>query len=77
MQRLLADPGEPALVWSTDELARRLGTGGPPPLALLVQALRKAGYRSTASGVMPGQVRTNADLPDLLQICSSLRGVGI
>ena len=77
MQRLKADPGDGPTVWPTDELARRLGMGGPPALGPLVQALQAAGYRASASGVMPGQVRTDAELPQLLQICTSLQGEGI
>ena len=77
MQRLQADPGDRPTVWPTDELVRRLGIGGPPALGPLVQALQAAGYRASASGVMPGQVRTDAELPQLLQICASLRGEGI
>jgi tRNA (guanine26-N2/guanine27-N2)-dimethyltransferase len=77
MQRLQADPGDRPTVWPTDELARRLGIGGPPALGPLVKALQAAGYRASASGVMAGQVRTDAELPKLLQICTSLRGEGI
>ncbi len=77
LQRLQADPGDVPTVWPTDELARRLGMGGPPPLGRLVQALQAAGYRASASGVMSGQVRTDAELPELLQICTSLRVEGI
>ncbi|AII48757.1 N2,N2-dimethylguanosine tRNA methyltransferase [Synechococcus sp. KORDI-52] len=77
MQRLQADPGDGPTVWSTDELARRLGLGGPPALGRLVRALQAAGHRASASGVMPGQVRTDAELPELLQICTSLRGEGL
>ena len=80
-QRLLCslkeDPGLPARVWSTDELARRLHSPGPPSLDQLVLALRRAGHRANRSGVMPGQVRTDADLPELLRICSNLRADGI
>ena len=77
MHRLQADSGDGPTVWPTDELARRLGIGGPPALGPLVEALQAAGYRASASGVMPGQVRTDAELPQLLQICTSLRGEGI
>ncbi|MBL6741289.1 MAG: N2,N2-dimethylguanosine tRNA methyltransferase [Synechococcus sp. BS301-5m-G53] len=77
LQRLQADPGACPTVWSTDELARRLGIGGPPALGQLVQALQAEGYCGSASGVMPGQVRTDAELPQLLQICTSLRVEGI
>ena len=72
LQRLRADPGFPATVWSTDELSRRLASAGPPPLDQLLHALHAEGYRASPSGVMPGQVRTDADLPELLQICSSI-----
>lgn len=76
LRRLQADPGDCPTVWPTDELASRLGGGGPPVLARLVQALHAEGYRASASGVMPAQVRTDAELPQLLQICTSLRGKG-
>jgi tRNA (guanine26-N2/guanine27-N2)-dimethyltransferase len=74
---LREDPGLPVTVWPTDELARRLNSSGPPSLDQLVLALRRAGHRANRSGVMPGQVRTDADLPELLRICSNLRAVGI
>ena len=77
LRRLQADPGDCPTVWPTDELASRLGGGGPPALGRLVQALHAEGYRASASGVMPAQVRTDAELPQLLQICTSLRGEGI
>ena len=72
LQRLQADPGGLGCVWSTAELARRCGSG-PPPLRRLVAALRAEGYKAWPSGVMAGQVRTDADLPELLQVCSTLR----
>ena len=76
LQRLAADPGIPPTVWPTAELAKRLGGGGPPRLDDLVQALRCKGHRAFASGVMAGQVRTDALLPELLQTCSERRGEG-
>ena len=75
LQRLQADPGGLGCVWSTAELARRCGSG-PPPLQSLVAALRAEGHQAWPSGVMAGQVRTDADLPELLQICSNLRREG-
>ncbi len=75
--RLQADCGSPARVWTTAELSRRLGLAGPPPLKALVNSLRSAGQTACCSGVMPGQLRTNADLPVLLQHCSALRAGGI
>ena len=75
IRRLRADSGFPARVWSTAELAHRLGLRGPPPVAEMVQALRNAGQSASASGVMGGQIRTNADLQLLLQLCRA-RGEG-
>ena len=69
LQRLQADPGGLGHVWSTAELARRCGSG-PPSLRRLVDALRSRGHQAWPSGVMAGQVRTDADLPELLQILS-------
>lgn len=76
LQRLAEDPGSPPLVWPTAELAKRLGCGGPPPLNQLVQALHRKGFQAFASGLMAGQVRTDAALPVLLQTCSELRREG-
>ena len=69
LKRLKEDPGCPARVWSTAELSKRLGLQGPPPLQDLVAALQAAGHQAHASGVMAGQVRSNAEFPDLLQLC--------
>ena len=77
IQRLQADPGMPARVWPTDELSRRLGMDGPPRVADLVEALRSAGHQAWPSSVMAGQVRTDADLPELLQLCVGLRSEGL
>lgn len=76
IQRLQADPGVPARVWPTDELSRRLGMDGPPGVADLVETLRRAGHQAWPSAVMAGQVRTDADLPELLQLCAGLRSEG-
>ena len=76
LQRLGSDPGTPPTVWPTAELAKRLGCGGPPRLDDLVGALRRRGHQAFASGVMAGQVRTDAVFPELLQTCSELRGEG-
>ena len=76
LERLEADPGSPATVWATDELARRVGIGGPPPLNQLVTAVRRAGFQAYPSGVMAGQLRTDADLTVLLRLCAGLRSEG-
>ena len=71
LQALAADPGEPARCWPTAELARRLQLG-PPPLARLVEALRSQGHQAWASGVMAGQVRSDAPWPVILQTAQEL-----
>ena len=76
LERLEADPGSPATVWPTDELARRVGVGGPPPLNQLVTAVRRAGFQAYPSGVMAGQLRTDADLTVLLRLCADLCSEG-
>jgi tRNA (guanine26-N2/guanine27-N2)-dimethyltransferase len=71
LARLAADPGLPACCWPTAEIARRLG-GGPPPLAALMAALRAEGWIGLASGVMPGQFRSDAPWAEILQIARRL-----
>ena len=67
--RLQRDCGLPVCCWSTDELAHRLAIGGPPAVKTLVQALIDAGHQASVSGVMAGQLRTDAPLEVLLQRC--------
>ena len=69
LQRLQADPGLPVCCWSSAELARRLQLAGPPALKDLVAGLRAAGHQAYVSGVMAGQLRTDASLDSLLQLC--------
>ncbi len=70
---LRADPAPVARSWPLAEIARRLGSGGPPRLALLVQALQAAGHGAWASGVMAGQLRTDAPWPQILELARHLR----
>lgn len=69
---LRADGGLPARCWPLAEIARRLGRGGPPKLAQLVAALRQAGHSAAASGVMAGQLRSDAPWPLILQTAARL-----
>ena len=69
LQRLEDDPGVPSTCWSTAELAHRLQLPGPPPIRALVADLQAAGFHAGCSGVMAGQLRTDAPLDSLLQIC--------
>ncbi len=59
LARLEADPGGVARCWPTAEIARRLGVG-PPRLEVLVERLRGAGHGAWSSGVMAGQLRSDA-----------------
>jgi tRNA (guanine26-N2/guanine27-N2)-dimethyltransferase len=70
LQRLHNDCGLPVCCWATAELASRLALAGPPPLERLVQSLLDAGHRASASGVMRGQLRTDAPMEELLQQCA-------
>jgi tRNA (guanine26-N2/guanine27-N2)-dimethyltransferase len=74
--RLLAtlrtDPGEPARCWPLAEIGRRLG-GGAPRQVRLLEELRSRGHRATASGVMPGQIRTDAPWREVLASAQALQ----
>jgi tRNA (guanine26-N2/guanine27-N2)-dimethyltransferase len=73
LERLRADPGDPARCWPTALIGQELG-GGPPPLAALVEALRQRGHRAGASGVMVGQLRSDAPWPVILATAGELAG---
>jgi tRNA (guanine26-N2/guanine27-N2)-dimethyltransferase len=70
LQRLAADDGLPARCWPLAEIGRRLGQG-PPPLQALLAALRAGGFQAQASGVMAGQVRSDAPWPQLLALAAA------
>ena len=67
LTQLQADPGLPARCWPIAEIGRRLGMG-PPPLAGLVDALEQQGYTAVVSGVMPGQLRSDAPWALILEL---------
>ena len=75
LQRLANDGGRPARCWPTADIARHLG-GGPPALKPLVAALRTAGWQAAISGVMAGQVRTDAPWPELLRLAAAVTAQG-
>ena len=62
LERLLADPGEPARCWPTALIGRCIRQG-PPSLERLVAQLRQAGWYAGASGLMTGQLRSDAPWP--------------
>ena len=64
LQRLQADDGLPAEASDLADLARQL-QGGPPKLKDLVARLQQGGWRAQASGIAPGQFRTNAPWPEV------------
>lgn len=71
LARLSEDPGLPARVWPTALIARHLGQG-PPPLRALVDDLRARGHRASVSAVMPGQLRSDAPWPVVLEAARRL-----
>jgi tRNA (guanine26-N2/guanine27-N2)-dimethyltransferase len=73
LERLAADSGEPARCWPTAWIGRALGQG-PPPLEPLVAGLRAAGWRAGASGVMAGQLRSDAPWPLILATAAAAGG---
>ncbi|MEO1003718.1 MAG: N2,N2-dimethylguanosine tRNA methyltransferase [Cyanobacteria bacterium J06638_7] len=74
--RLAGDDGLPARCWPLAEIARRLGQGGPPKLAALVAALRRRGHSAGVSGVMAGQLRSDAPWPLILELAAELSRPG-
>ena len=62
LERLRDDPAATPRCWPVAAIARRLGQG-PPPLAHLVAALTAEGFATAASGVMVGQLRSEAPWP--------------
>ena len=73
LAQLQADPAPVARCWPTAEIARRQG-GGPPRLEALVAAVRAEGWQAWASGVMAGQIRSDAPWPLLLELARRERG---
>ena len=71
LRRLAADPAPTARCWPTEAIARALGLG-QPPLAALVTALQRQGYGAAASAVMPGQLRSDAPWPRILETARAL-----
>ncbi|WP_411876275.1 N2,N2-dimethylguanosine tRNA methyltransferase [Vulcanococcus limneticus] len=71
LEALRRDPGEPARCWPLAELGRRLG-GGPPPLKAFVEALRAEGWSACPSGVMAGQLRSDAPWHRVLELAGRI-----
>ncbi len=71
LQRLQDDPAVTPRCWPVDAIGRHLGQG-PPPLAQLVAALRAEGFATAASGVMAGQLRSEAPWPVIVATARGL-----
>ncbi|MCP9798166.1 N2,N2-dimethylguanosine tRNA methyltransferase [Cyanobium sp. Lug-B] len=71
LERLRADPAATPRCWPVDAIARHLGQG-PPPLADLVAALTAQGFAAAASGVMAGQLRSEAPWPVIVATAKGL-----
>lgn len=65
LERLRHDPAATPRCWPVDVIAHHLGQGAPP-LAQLVAALTAEGFATAASGVMAGQLRSEAPWPLIL-----------
>lgn len=75
LQRLVGDPAPTPRCWPMDGIARQLGEG-PPPLRALVEALQQRHYQAAISGVMPGQLRSEAPWSVILAAARALKAAG-
>jgi len=75
--RLSADPGDLPRCWPTSSIGRHLGRGGAPPLQALVAQLQQQGFRAGTSGVMPGQLRSDAPWSEILQSAARVGSGGV
>jgi tRNA (guanine26-N2/guanine27-N2)-dimethyltransferase len=73
LELLRGDRGWPARCWPHALLARQLGCA-PPPLKRLVDRLREEGFLAAKSGVMPGQLRSDAPWRTILSLAADLAG---
>jgi tRNA (guanine26-N2/guanine27-N2)-dimethyltransferase len=71
--RLRADRGAAARCWPTALIARQLRCS-QIPLRDLVQCLRDGGYGASVSGVMAGQLRSDAPWSTILAMAKDLAG---
>jgi tRNA (guanine26-N2/guanine27-N2)-dimethyltransferase len=69
--RLRTDRGWPARCWPYSLVAHQLGSQRPP-LKRLVERLQKEGFQAAASGVMPGQLRSDAPWGTILALATDL-----
>ena len=65
---LQADPGVPGFSWSTAELASRVSLLQTPKLPSLINALQVEGFQAFYNGLIPGHLRTDATIEELLRV---------
>jgi tRNA (guanine26-N2/guanine27-N2)-dimethyltransferase len=70
---LRRDRGFPARCWPNTLIGRKLKSS-QPPLQSLVLGLQQQGYQAWASGVMPGQLRSDAPWRTILSLARELGG---
>jgi tRNA (guanine26-N2/guanine27-N2)-dimethyltransferase len=71
LARLQRDRGWPARCWPYSLLARHIGPG-LPPLKRLLDRLHQQGFLAVSSGMMPGQIRSDAPWATILALGSEL-----
>jgi tRNA (guanine26-N2/guanine27-N2)-dimethyltransferase len=69
--RLRGDRASLPRCWTSTFIARQLGTS-QPPLQGLVRRLLEEGYQAGVSGVMPGQLRSDAPWSTILSLAGDL-----
>jgi tRNA (guanine26-N2/guanine27-N2)-dimethyltransferase len=67
LTRLQGDRGWPAQCWPYSLVERQIGPGVPPRKRLMAR-LREEGYVAVSSGVMPGQIRSDAPWSTILEL---------
>jgi tRNA (guanine26-N2/guanine27-N2)-dimethyltransferase len=71
LARLQGDRGWPARCWPYSLIARQIGPELPPRQRLMEQ-LRQKGFLAVSSGVMPGQIRSDAPWEAILGLVAKL-----
>ncbi len=71
INRLKADQGVPVFSWSTHELAQRAAISEPLSVEQLIDSLRSKGFIACRNSVVPGQIRTDAPIEELLLLYKS------
>lgn len=68
LEKLRDDTGSPCFSWSSHELAQRCALKETPPLDSIIKILINRNYQGVKNGLIPGHIRTDASLKELLSI---------